>query len=45
MRKISGVLLLLAVATPVLGNWTCPACGRDNWDKDKVCRWCRGEGK
>lgn len=41
MRKFVGIILLLAFIVPILANWTCPYCGRENYDKDKFCRWCR----
>jgi hypothetical protein len=45
MKKKTFIFLLsvavVGITVPVLANWTCPYCGRENWDKDKVCRWCR----
>ena len=42
MKKLNIIALIsLGVVIPILANWTCSACGRENWDKYDWCRWCR----
>lgn len=40
MKKPSILLLSLVALIPIITNWTCPKCDKDNPEERKNCWWC-----